>query len=418
MILNNKGFAISGMLYTALILFLVLLLGVLSIMASRKIVLDKEKKEVMDELNGTFADKPTITILWKQMFVANTYTGDVNLLDGVSAVGSDGQIIDPSDVQYASTPTFDQSVNGDYTITYTVVDRKGKTANEIRTVTVQNPNPYDFDYTGNMVEFNVPETGTYQLEVWGAQGGDRVSTYHYGGKGGYSRGELSLNKFDLLYVTVGGKGDSTSQGYNGGGAADAPDVYGGGATDVRFFATTDIYDGESLNSRIIVAGGGGSVGGTTKAGGYGGGDTGQSTGTGTTPVTGGYGTGGGGATQTAGGIGGTGANNNGLFGIGGRGLLRAGGYGGAGGGGWWGGGGAYPDDSADDDKGGGGGSGYVLTATSARHDSYEPPAKYYLSNTFILNGYTSMPDPHGTGNIIGNIDNGYARIIPLIYTTK
>jgi hypothetical protein len=50
--LNNNGFAISGMLYASLILFLALLLGVLSIMASRKIILDKQKTEIVNKLSG------------------------------------------------------------------------------------------------------------------------------------------------------------------------------------------------------------------------------------------------------------------------------------------------------------------------------------------------------------------------------
>ncbi|MDD2180864.1 MAG: hypothetical protein PHW32_00665 [Bacilli bacterium] len=50
--LNNKGFAITGILYTALLLFLVLLAGILSMMSTRKIILDKMKKTTLESLGG------------------------------------------------------------------------------------------------------------------------------------------------------------------------------------------------------------------------------------------------------------------------------------------------------------------------------------------------------------------------------
>ena len=49
--LNNKGFAITGILYSVLILFLALLLGILGIISSRKILLDKTKSEIINKLN-------------------------------------------------------------------------------------------------------------------------------------------------------------------------------------------------------------------------------------------------------------------------------------------------------------------------------------------------------------------------------
>ncbi len=54
--MNKKGFAISGIIYSLLILFLLLLFGFLSIMGARKMILDKLKNEVMEELNGENSD--------------------------------------------------------------------------------------------------------------------------------------------------------------------------------------------------------------------------------------------------------------------------------------------------------------------------------------------------------------------------
>ena len=49
--LNNKGFAISGILYAVMILFLTLVISLLSLISNRKLVLDKYKKNVKNSLN-------------------------------------------------------------------------------------------------------------------------------------------------------------------------------------------------------------------------------------------------------------------------------------------------------------------------------------------------------------------------------
>ena len=58
---------------------------------------------------------------------------------------------------------------------------------------------------GSVQTFTVPVTGNYDLQVWGASGGNSSSGY-LGGNGGYSKGTISLNKDDVLYIYVGGKG--------------------------------------------------------------------------------------------------------------------------------------------------------------------------------------------------------------------
>ena len=49
--MNKKGFAVSGIIYSILILFLILIFSILSILGSRKLILDKLKNDVMNELN-------------------------------------------------------------------------------------------------------------------------------------------------------------------------------------------------------------------------------------------------------------------------------------------------------------------------------------------------------------------------------
>lgn len=48
--LNNKGFAISGVLYSLLILFITLFIGILTILATTKFSLDKVKNDITDKL--------------------------------------------------------------------------------------------------------------------------------------------------------------------------------------------------------------------------------------------------------------------------------------------------------------------------------------------------------------------------------
>lgn len=246
-------------------------------------------------------------------------------------------------------------------------------------------------YSGTYKIITLPK-GQYKLECWGAQGGYRNDST-CGGKGGYSVGTITLITTTTMYLYSGGAGNTggANGGFNGGGLRDSYNG-GGGASDIRIGQN-------SLYARVIVAGGGGSDGAPTNTGMYGGGTSGGT-------ATQSFGSGGGGGTQTAGGAGGN--NNSGSFGIGGRGIYYANGYGGAGGGGWYGGGGTYPDGSGDDDRGGGGGSGFVWTGSNAPN-SYKLGSQYYLSNASTVAGNTSFVSPTGTAET-GHAGNGYVRI--------
>jgi hypothetical protein len=143
----------------------------------------------------------------------------------------------------------------------------------------------DFAYTGSAQNITLPK-GNYKLEVWGAQGGDS-SNIMYGGKGGYSYGNITLNQQTLIYIYVGGKGTSHTTinssgkhdgGFNGGGSSytsysstNGTRSAGGGATDIRI-------NNDSLYARVIVAGGGGGSyyykSGQAADGGYAGGENG------------------------------------------------------------------------------------------------------------------------------------------------
>ena len=132
---------------------------------------------------------------------------------------------------------------------------------------------FNFDYTGTEQVFTVPKTGTYKIEVWGAQGGNSLdngvlsSNKYYAG---YSKSNIKLNKNDKLYVTVGGRGEDgklnniAKGGFNGGGNGiwdhqdDEAVASGGGATSIQ---NSLLGDGQLKNyennksSVLIVAGG-------------------------------------------------------------------------------------------------------------------------------------------------------------------
>ena len=134
-----------------------------------------------------------------------------------------------------------------------------------------------YESTGSSEEYVVPYSGYYEIELWGAAGGRGRTDYvldKYGGKGGYTKGTIYLEKGTILYFYVGGKGLNAASvsrcvgglgGYNGGaqggidGNCDSnpePGAGGGGATDVRLVGG-DWNNIDSLKSRIMVAGGGG-----------------------------------------------------------------------------------------------------------------------------------------------------------------
>jgi len=275
----------------------------------------------------------------------------------------------------------------------------------------------NFNYTGTPQEFIVPVDGIYKLEVWGAEGGSggyfSSTNISEGGKGGYASGVLTLAKDTVFYIYVGeqGKGynkesikmsGSKEGGWNGGGSSlsDTGATGGGGATDIRLFK--DVWnDSTSLLSRIIVAGGGGGGGNADSDtsrksnGGYGGGSSG-----GETPYTQQFDkrTGGGGGTQTSGGASDSGHSS---FGIGASTTIN---LAGGGGGGWYGGG------AGENSTGAGGGSGYVLTETSYKPSGYSPTSDYWMVDTQLLAGNSSIPLTVGEGTQTGNSGNGFARI--------
>jgi hypothetical protein len=99
---------------------------------------------------------------------------------------------------------------------------------------------YEFCFTGNIVEFTVPASGTYKIEAWGATGGGGHTPV--GPKGAYSKSFVLLNKDEQIKILVGEKG---YPGYNSGNY-----IYCGGGGGGTFIAKD--------RTPLCVAGGGGS----------------------------------------------------------------------------------------------------------------------------------------------------------------
>lgn len=124
---------------------------------------------------------------------------------------------------------------------------------------------YSFDYTGNEQILQIEQSGFYEVEVWGAQGG-YLNNLNTGGYGGYSKGVIMLYKGDKLYINVGGQGNNTGSdiingGYNGGGNAYYNSTYcrttsGGGATHIAF-KTGILSELKNDIDKIIIVGAGG-----------------------------------------------------------------------------------------------------------------------------------------------------------------
>lgn len=256
----------------------------------------------------------------------------------------------------------------------------------------------NFDYTGAVQAIALPK-GIYKLECWGAQGGYSSSNsgieVGMGGKGGYSVGTITLNQKTPIYIYAGGVGSISGNGKADGGFPNGGSSWasgtsegaggGGGSSDIRIGT-------DSLHARVIVAGGGGGGGEDNETGGYGGGETGGTSGSGTP------------GSQTA---------PSGYFGIGGHTSYDGGG----GGGGWYGacpaGGQTTPatSNSGDDTSGSPGGSGYVYTSSTAKNypNGCLVNSTHYLTNAKTIAGNTSFPSPSGTSET-GHSGNGYCRI--------
>ncbi|MBT4651737.1 hypothetical protein HOC13_04430, partial [Candidatus Woesearchaeota archaeon] len=93
---------------------------------------------------------------------------------------------------------------------------------------------------GGVQNFTAPATGTYAIEVAGAEGGSGTDGSSVGGKGAIMKGDFSLTKGQVISILVGQQGLSDGGGGGGGGSF--------------------VWDPTSITLPLIVAGGGGGSG--------------------------------------------------------------------------------------------------------------------------------------------------------------
>ena len=284
----------------------------------------------------------------------------------------------------------------------------------------------EFEYNGtsgsdgNIQVLKIQKAGTYELEVWGAQGGIYTDKVYYSnsdnGYGGYSVGLANLSAGKNLYIGIGGHPTSLAGGYNGGGngvtSGNQTGNGGGGATHIALdFGKLSELSAHAMDGRVlIVAGGGGGCGYAANdrkafAGGSGGGINGNNG----IPIAQYSAYKGIGASQSGPGYSGVNsAANRGSFGIGGNGYDSGSGSPG-GGGGYYGGGG-----SPRGHGGGGGGSGYIANLISANGVTKHMYC-YNCTTNSNANTYTHSDGTTSCHSSVATVDcakegNGYARI--------
>lgn len=249
--LNNKGFAISSILYSIMVLFLMLLLSILGILGSRKATLDRTKKDILDELNSNYLSNRFVFV-HRNITVVNSGNKDdivYALMDGVSALDENGNPIPKENISYDLD--IDTIENRDYVVTYTATNNQ-KTIIGTRTITftdMQTVNTYS--YTGNVQTFNPKYDGNYKIELWGSQSNTGEKT-----NGNYTRGNILLSTVNTLHVYVG----SQTNTFNTGNIINAESTKTniGGNTDIRL-EDGNWNDFNSLKSRIMLAPSGGTI---------------------------------------------------------------------------------------------------------------------------------------------------------------
>ena len=248
-----------------------------------------------------------------------------------------------------------------------------------------------FDYSGAIVTYTVPSTGSYWLEAAGAQGSNNTSSTYAAGLGALIGGQFSLTNGAQLRILA-GQQVSASGGNGGGGgsfvtdSSNSPLVVAGGGAGSGNLDNPGAKDGQAGNAGGAGSGGGG-AGGTAGQGGSVGasgfqsgaggglltnGADGWTTNTGGLAFVNG-GAGGSANAPASGGFGGGGSGSSYVVGGGGGGYSGGGGGGNAAGGMGGGGGSFNGGASASNQAGVNTGNGYVRICSAAAPPA-PPPA--------------------------------------------
>ena len=204
--MNKKGFAISGMIYAILVLFLIMVFSILSILGSRKLTFDKLKKDVLTDLNQIVDSTYDFTYTGKIQPI--TLKPGVYKLEVWGAQGGDSYVLGDSNYRggYGGYSQGEITLNEETTL-YVVV---GGSGSRCVCKTSQNCCGENGGFNGGGKSLQYTGGNTY----YGSGGG----ATHIATKTG-ELSSLSDSLSDVLIVAGGGGGasnwlgDSTS-GYN------------------------------------------------------------------------------------------------------------------------------------------------------------------------------------------------------------
>ena len=245
--LNNKGFAVTTILFGILVLFLLLLLSLLGILSMYKGNVEK----LIDANNGgrQVATMEKITKCGDKKCENITKNQFLNMVESNEIKDARSGLYCFRDVEDASRKeclyismadlTFEES-GLEYSDTFGVGD-----------------------YYDSLV---IKNSGYYFIEAYGAAGGNaKYNGFEVAGGGGaYTSGYIYLNAGETLYFFVGRHGNTTTYGntgavaggYNGGGYGKGNNgkiiSSGGGASDIRIGGNFDDLDNIAINSGSCV----------------------------------------------------------------------------------------------------------------------------------------------------------------------
>ena len=122
--------------------------------------------------------KPTISSFTGTARTGTTINVSVSASDALSGIGTTSSTYTyyQASTSKGTTKTNTFQYTGltdltNYTFKVTAKDKAGNVSDE-KTLRAMSAGSKNFDYTGGIQTFSIPTTGTYKLEVWGAQGGD------------------------------------------------------------------------------------------------------------------------------------------------------------------------------------------------------------------------------------------------------
>ena len=194
--MNNKGYAITSVIYGILLIFLLVVFSTLSILITRGNTLNKIKKNAVNTVigNNDSSSFPYYVADFEQVNV----TSDASLY---GTVNYNNYVISPYGYDVSNTVS-GSTINYSVTNNGVLIDSFSKTLDTDAQALVTN-----YDYTSS-VEKVMLDPGIYKLEVWG---GETV-----GASGTYAAGYITLSERVILYVNVGGAKSGSKNGYNGG----------------------------------------------------------------------------------------------------------------------------------------------------------------------------------------------------------